>query len=572
MSFVGRLESLRELDRFEAQRVLAQRSFWPVDERLVRLALTIRQAPPYPAPGSTLLVSVSDTAERKTLWVLERVAHADGCPFRNRALAAQRIAERLVARDLLLFGPAGDPLASGAWCARPHWVEGVGHDVALDGESIGASFLLASASLALGVPVPPTVAASSSLAPDGTLGAVGRIVEKVAFIDESALGVTTLFVHASQRDHAREGLRSGRVEVVGVTTGSELLRWVFPGLKERSLPEAWQAPEAARGAAERLFALALVPTGSLLAWRQLARAADLLAIQLGSDDSAGRKAAFVREIFRRHAGDPGPLSDLPPADTDALPLPLRLNISAHLVQAAADSWSGIDAAVDKARRVLPARLTDCHAEHLKVRGAIGRALSHARRYDEAGPWLEATVEAWLGLYEPRHASHALSEAIRVRGILRDRGALERLEAIAGQLVSDPDVSLDSLAYLSLGLGRAYVLAGDALRGRHHLDASPLAAEVTRDDVRRCRKRWLANAADAADERESAARLRESLLDTTGEPVDDAMIKLDEVLIRGVDPTLILDEVRERAPHLVATLGSGTQGHELALRLVREYPY
>lgn len=578
MSLDDLLAALSGCDEPELRRVFSHPWIWPRDAgEADGLSARGLAEPATPAPGRTLLVSVSDTAARRTLWALGLGTTERTVPFGRDAESARLIAERLVLRDLPVLPDARRALRPDAWRALAIHVDGPGADRALDGDSFGASFLLAAASIALGRGVGARFAASARLLPDGTMGPVGRIGEKAQLVARCALGVDTFYVHSSDVDLARRGISNDRVRVVGVTSARELLELVFPGFDAiHSLPAPWRGMDAARAAAEHLFSVAVGRGTSLFASKPLARLADLLVVHLGSDPLAGR-AAFARQVFARHAAIDAPLTPLTDAEASSLPEPLRLAVTAHVVQAAADTWDGIDDALALGAANLPVRLTACHADHLKLRGAMGRAFAHAKRYPTAADWLEETVDAWFRLLLPAEASYALCELARVRGILRDAPGLERAEALVERAAADPAMSLDSLGFMALALGRAWTLSGQPGRGLARLDESSLGAEVTRADVQATRHRWKAIALEALGLSEQARQERASFEEARAkdggmEPLDAAMLALERTVGSGADPMPAVERVRAARPRMVQVLGAGLDGSALAECLVREYPY
>ncbi|MBK6517245.1 MAG: hypothetical protein IPG04_24775 [Polyangiaceae bacterium] len=245
---------------------------YPHDPDLAALAKRRGLEPPAaPLAGATAFVTVTEGGVRTSLYVLApRDPHQGSLPtpFGEEARRAVEVAHELVARDL-------DALSRAARRSGAHLQatliarSGAGVDQLIEGPSMGLSVALATASLLLERPLPPTLIASAEVTGAGQVRGVGGLGDKLALLANSALGVTTVIVAADQVEPRRERLGfpvptaahpSGARRATSAGPGARLLNGAIrPGGLCRD-------PSHAR-AAQRLFDLVL--SGAPAGWADL---------------------------------------------------------------------------------------------------------------------------------------------------------------------------------------------------------------------------------------------------------------------------------------------------------------
>ncbi|MES2639715.1 MAG: hypothetical protein V4850_09535 [Myxococcota bacterium] len=264
---------------------------------------------------------------------------------------------------------------------------------AIRDRSYELSVALWRASRWMGLPVPTDLWASACVGDDGALGPVLGLPKKAAAVPPGA----TLVVWAGQAGEAR---RAG-ITVIAVTTlaGAIDALWptpVFPPLAADVADAAWTYTLRRRGRRP---------------WRAIAAGIERLAAAHPKDE-----LTVAARVARRHGGEAVPLEDC--ADLMArLPLAVRLECGAHLLQGLADGGTEGWEPVAEGWAGLVAPATDLFPPHLFVMGALGRLYASWRRYDRAVAWLDRAIAGWFALHEPGEAAHALCERLRVEAIL-----------------------------------------------------------------------------------------------------------------------------------------------------------
>jgi hypothetical protein len=555
--------------------------------------LGLPASPPPSKPGEALLVSVSSTAAtesvRTGLWRLRRSGDSDSAvrPFGKELAACLQTAERLAARTLPYLAGL-HPLARGHWTADYLWSEGPGRDSQLDGASYGASSLIAVASLIMGVPAPADLAASASLLTNGMggpvrLGPVGQLEHKIRVLAGSALGIRRLVVAEEQGADAKNLVerQAWDAEVLALSTVDGLFDVVWSDW-EPVLQEQWRDVEQATRLARKLFFFVLEGNARqprpVLSWRGVRHAAERVSEWLPPEAQGARAEAwFASRVAARHCGEPD--VEIPWPDDSvqaALPRPVRVRYLAHVVQSALDGNSThLPDIVEKALAI-KTPIVECHEVDLEFLGALSRALSGLRRYQESVRLLGDVVDGWIGLNQAARSSYALSELIRVMGILEDKGGLQSAR-LAGRIASfeeAPETSDESRAYVRFALGRAFATVGDAARAIQELEAPVLDPARIPGNLYAARTRWLARALDLLGETQRADALRRELRVQWGDDSDVArLIALDRARRERLDLRPPLDRLRALSLQGMAPLFDDSLTDEAqAERILREYPY
>lgn len=524
---------------------------WPVDGELERAALALGlEKPPAPSIGQVLLVSVGDGFEQTVLWRLDRVrGEPREVNFVGKAEESCNLARRLITRDLP-FVHDTDPLhRPTTWGATPVWVEsskGRSLPRALDGTSFGLSMCLAYASLVLGLPVPPDMVASAEVDASGAVTGVGGLKAKIGAIAHGALGIRRLLVAKAQEAQATALVaEQGRASlaVTAVRTVADAIRLAFPHWQE-AMAERWSDPSFAYRSAEVLYRLALGSDPVLLSWQVVEETSRALEARLASDGTergrvARERAALALRIAARHEGKTARIEWPREADLEHLPRTVRLTVLSHVVQSAADLDDEL--ARTYAERALPLAgpMGDRDAGAARLLGSVGRAMASCGDYRPARDVLAEAIETWIALFEEDRMSHALSEWLRVTGILGELEALRTARAGWFARFHEHNRTDDtSRAFVMQSLGRALVQAGEPEAGCEVLRAGshwPLTPEHLQD----ARNRWLARAMRECGDDAGA----NGLVDSMRESDQRWLAELDRALKAGDDASAALEGLR-----------------------------
>lgn len=490
---------------------------WPTSPRLREKAVKLgfgaatRAAP----PGELLLVAARPGEEVGSLWRLRPDANARSAHFVGDAAASLALARRVTLRDLSIL--TGLTRRAPKWCAEK--VVNTDDERALLGTSFGLAMCLGHASSMLGLTVPANVLASAEVRSDGTLVPVGYLPAKVACLVEHALGVTRLLVASEQVDEARgllakyAGALHGRgVEVVGAPSVRDAFRIVFNDIEDVLLARWRNDVVTARAAVEDLWRATVLKRSNLLTWKGVQLAASRLKETLSMEDpSAARRAEIVAKVAGRHQNQRGILLDYPSEEElERMSRPIRTEYLAHVVQSAADHEADVERAREyvariKGRAPEPA---ECHAEDLKLRGAMGRAMARYKTAAECERWQRDTVEGWFAIDHGHEASYALSAWLNVcedRDIEVPVGAVDDL---VRRFDDDPRAEGLSRAHTRLAAARMFVLRGDGGLALHWLD--PGEGFNIEDYLPGEALRWRARAHDIAMRPDAADAAREQL--------------------------------------------------------------
>lgn len=320
---------------------------------------------------------------------------------------------------------------------RPH--------VALDGASAGLAFALSVSSRALNHPLPARFAAVAEVdargrtAPVSDAGFVGKVGALAAW----APAVDTLLVHPANAPAAEAAARAmgAEVSVVPVETVAGAIDAVWGDAIAAEIEAQGRASETRAELVDAVFRLALMPHADVPAWRPVAlagaRALEGWGAALQADERLRLRVATA--IAARHAHLPGqPFPTLPDAMLLRQPLPLRLELVAHAVQACTDTGTP---SIDEAMRLVERHLrvdTEATVGHLKLLGALGRLQSVTGRTAAA---LDSARTAARGHFERcayEQVSYPLCEWLRLAAAAGDRGSFgeaselaDRVRALAG---------------------------------------------------------------------------------------------------------------------------------------------
>lgn len=463
-------------------------------------------AAPDPPVGWVLLVSVEPVRGGSASLLAygegdypDLVRQERPAGFGREANTACESARRAVLRDLPLLPPATS-LGRPRECA-PVRLYAEGSERALhDGPSFGLAMLLAEASHLVGVPVPGDVCALAALGDGDSIVGVGELERKLAVVCLSALGVRRVFVAGPQEEEAKETVaRLGwEGEILPAGAPPDVLESVFPDLHERVA--ALYPDDKLDSVAQRAFELALESPPYILGWEGARAFAELVLARLpdGHDD-ARRCLRFAAAVAARHSGEDALIEWPDAAWLAGMHRRVRGLVLANAVQSAADARERAVAEGYLSRAT--ARLSERGEEdegEIRLLGAIGRCRAALGDLGGALRDLERAVEGWFASARGRGASYALSELLRVCGLMADKESLYGVEkrwiARFTEEVSD---DLVSLGFVTFGLGRARLLCGDVERALELLVDDALDWGAAPGHLQASRLRWLARARFAA---------------------------------------------------------------------------
>lgn len=423
--------------------------------------------------GRTWLLA-ADSQGRGSIWALalENGPWVDA-GFKARARDAAWEAHELARWFALTSRPASEltvpPGGTFVWWDGPANTRDP--SVSLEGASFGLALLLASVSRRLGLALPPDLACTGVVGPDGALRGVGGLRGKIGALASFAerprrfpapacgpVAIHRLLVPSSS---AREAVshRTERgfvdLEVIGVDSVTRAAEVAFGAAELRSAQIRACGGEEDR-VAGRLFELALADAPGFLPWETIAGIA--VAIERGATtDSARREARVAGAIAGRHAEQP---RGLPAGAWEWLadyPRAVALRLVAHIVQGSADScdpdWEG----VSRRAQVAVGSGEPCDGT-ARVLGALGRLHGAWMRYDDAAAILRHAVCAWRSLRSGENASYAVCEWLRIAGFLQGGALAPALEA-ARECLDHPKLPPHSADYVRLALVRARSASG-----------------------------------------------------------------------------------------------------------------
>ncbi len=483
--------------------------------------------PEPPAVGETVGVTLSP----RVLWRLTPRGGGRGTPLVGAAADAAWRAPRLV-------------LSAVPWVGRVEHLRhprpvGVVHVAAegplpgaIDGGSMGLALCLAHASMIVDEAVPTEVIALAGVALDGRLEPVDGLDEKLDWVRRTAPAVGRILVAEGQL-----GADGSGVERVG--TLREALTAVWPDLDARLADRLADDPALQAEVARELRRLVLASGAPLVSWEAVACTARRLG-EVARDQAVRRDAELAYRVASRHEGRPAPL-DLPrDAHAWVRQRGTRLRLLAQWVQSHADGPD--DRAAMQAAEQARAEVAEDRqrtAGDAMLLGAIGRALASAGELERALDVLEEATGLWFDLYREPDATYALSELIRVAGVLGRRDVVARGAGWAERVASRAETGRVSMAFVHLALIRAWVQLGEAERALERCAAGEADAPDLPVHLRDSRRRWRARALDAASRPVQADAVRDRVMSA---PFTH-LAGLDRALRDGADPGPLLDLLR-----------------------------
>jgi hypothetical protein len=550
--------------------VLASPWCWPVDPELSLLALQRRPAGPDPVMvGETCVVSVHGSGA--VLWRLVPAVSGhpvDAATLVGSAAETADLAWLLAARDLPKLGTFRPLETRRTWHARALAKHGdQGGSRFLDGRSFGLALFLASASALLERALPGDLIALGELSLAGEVRPVGGLSLKLEALAAWVAGVTRVIVAPEQESEARsklDALGSG-ISVLGVKYLSDAAKIAFQGLDDETF-DGWQDEASASETLESLFRQVLDRRSMVLGWRSIASTAASLQRRFAHDGEALERARFVESIARRHEGMG--FAPLPwPSDGWLLtcPRPIRLRVVAHVLQSATDGFEPeLVSWADRALALVEPDPMERHAGDLDLLGAVGRALAAAGEHGRAVEVLRQAVDGWMSIQRPEASSFALSELLRVLGVLRRSDEIDAaLSTWVSRFEVDPSADVQSRAFVAFAAGRALILCDRWAEGLERITDGRARWDLAPPHLVRSRLRWQARALAAMHRHEEAAAKRALL--TPGPP---AASEDEYPLLARLDVALE-DPMCDPRP-LLQELIVHPQGREVA-RIVGEAP-
>jgi hypothetical protein len=430
--------------------------------------------------GKTLLVTVSDCSAG--VWAIGIEPCGPLVPFRNSAVRAWHDAAAAISRSLVALWdvpsevtlPEGavrlDVLARAGLTGRP--------EQALDGDSFGLSFFLAIASVCLGVPVKPSVAASAAIDPEGNLHPVDpdTLADKVLAIAELAPSVTTFIVHHDQRATAANAIRSlglSHLAVRGARRAEETLPHAVTRSPRALLSAAGRAQETRVRVVEKLFQLTVTGRKTVTRWTPVEETCRFALVKWKTVSRRERwYLRFVEAVAARHERNAGRIPAFDKRHLSGRSAAERLSIVANYVQHSTDTGRPAPREVLRMARAYLPKPRDAHAPHAKVMGSLGRLCAVTGRPREAVTWQKKAVSVLFASNAHVTASHQFAEWYRLAGALGSDTEFQAADAmLQGAMIGRFEPTGE--AYVQLGRCQALVALGrqgEAIDGLRRLCA------------------------------------------------------------------------------------------------------
>lgn len=569
---------------------------WPTedDPEALRRAqdLSSTNGPPTLRPGDTLLVAVD--ASGPSLWLpldeaAEPPAALPNAIFGREAKSAWKDSVVGLQRSLPLLweslSRASTPPERAVRIGAVPVPGSAPHIEVLEGRSFGLSFLLALASRVLSLPLPADLIASAAVAVDGRLLGVGALEQKVRVLQEFAPRIGRILVATEDLETARNAVAGTSIEVVSLGHASKVFDLVFGAKLVDSLVDAGGDPTRRSLIVESFFRLAMGGRGQLLDWKPVERAASLALkrwTELGREERI--RLELARDVSARHEGSHEPAS-MPAAEwIESLPLPLRQQLAASLVQHSADTGGPVPREIERfARTLLGPTTRNAHLPELRLRGALGRLLAVTGRLVEALGLQREAALAFLDLLHPEDVSYPLAEWYRLAGVLSERDSLLEADRVRRRVLQLGGFGLWGDPYVDLARSKALVLLGyddgefPAERLRKIAADSSIPSHV-RWSGARWHARWLAVRGDDDASRSILESMR-SAAEADGRDAPQArrfwlLASLDRALRAG-DASVAVDylgRLQEMQPGLFANLMGAEDPGTATERVALHYPY
>lgn len=524
---------------------LRRPSCWPCEVRLAERARALGAAPDRPEVGRTLAVSVGP----RVLWDVAP-AMAGAVPLLGEAARAAWRAPRVTASALPLVRRLRALRSQVGLGLAPVWAEEPA-PVALDGGSLGLALCLAHASRLLDRPVPAAVVGCAAVDDRGRLDVVEALPDKLDWIWQNALGVQTVLVAEAQADVVVPGLR-----VVGASTLKEALRVAFPDVDQQFAASVREDPALAAEVARELRRMVTGGRQQLASWGFVAETAAILLAEC-RDPDVRREAELARSIASRHEGRVAVLANPLTEGAATMERSARLRWLAQWVQSCADAEHDEPAreAVAEARGHVAEAGERTDADAILL-GAMGRALAAIGEASAAVAPLEQAVQLWWALESEAESTYALSELVRVAGVLGDVALVERGDQWRAEVAARPEADPVSVLFVTASAIRAWVQVGHVERAQElveGLDAD--TAELAPRHLRESMLRWRARLLDGRGRHAEADTVRASMV----EGIYASLAALDRVRRDAVDPA-------EALARLQADPGKGHEVRRLLKRL------
>lgn len=567
---------------------------WPAaDTEAGRRARAWRRAPA-PVVGAVLVLAVDD---------LRGAAYAVGATDEGRAVAWapgvrdtwQRAVGAAAASLPLLWRPL---CRLEALPPTAHLIGAVqvgsrdGRHVALDGTSAGLAFALSVSSRALNHPLPARFAAVAEVDARGRTAPVcdAGFPGKVAALRAWAPAVDTLLVHPDNVVAAEAAVKAtgGDIPVVPVETVAGAIHAVWGDAIAAEIEAQGRAPETRADLVDAVFRLALMPHAAVPAWRPVAlagaRALDGWGASLPPDELLRLRVATA--IAARHAHLPGqPFPTLPDEMLQRRPLPVRLELVAHAVQACTDTGTP---PVEAAMRLVEGHLQvglEATVGHLKLVGAFGRLQSVTGRTDQALDSARSAARGHFERFAYDQVSYPLCEWLRLAAAAGDVAAfdeasqlVERVRALAGSRDIGEWFMRSAHAY-----GAARLLADsvagapDSAETVRALEGIVAASRGGRSQVRSAQASRALHLLALAEADDAGRARRREALDALEDPTGAWLADLDAGT-RGLPDAppvqVTLDRLQRAAPQTLAHLMAAPlpDGCVRAEYIARYYPY
>jgi len=555
---------------------------WPRDPILQERAEALgAQRPPALEPGQVVLVSWNPSAKRAALWTTVPSGTRPAVHFIRTAEEAMQLARRVAVGRLAVLVPHAPLEGTGQQQAHCVWRSGDGSDTALDGASFGLAFAIAEVSRVLELPAPSDVCTTAVVNPDGSLGRVEGLQEKLRVVFEAGLGIKKFVVAACQEREAEkirdvlatELIVNDPVQVVGAWTVAEALDCAFDG----RLVEAWTARWTTEGrreeAVQAVFHLALHGTSLTLSWSGVAKAARLLANYEGHPELRTR-CNVAAQIADRHSGNAiNSRIKWDESWLSQLRRPLRLKALAHIVQSANDSCDPFwvhDAT--QALSLLPGERDD-GSDELHLIGALARLYASWSHDDDAWSLFQRAVGGWIELGLEEQASHALSGLLTLAAVMPSDPLRESFaESAVAAFERCPRVSGMSRAFVGISLARWL-----EARNQPALANKAIAASTNPDTPAHLRGMRARIATRLARQLGDSAAVEHELSSIGGDAdistYQRHLMTLDAALHAGGDPAAAVAALRADAfaGRYIERI-EGTQPESLALAIQRRFPY
>jgi tetratricopeptide (TPR) repeat protein len=434
----------------------------------------------------------------------------------------------------------------------------------------------------LALPHPPSFLAFGELSDDGRIQPMPEVdvVRKALLQRASSLPVMVLVSPELAVAFRGDPEIPARC-VLGVTDFSEALLGM--GLAEQAREGALWAENLDVGwTVERLFTLALESSSVPCGWPVLGALAVGLLRRL-REPVLRWKAAFVRDVARRHGGEPARIDGLTDDLLEAFPVEIRLRLLAHMLQSAADGDPGkIPEYAEVCRQELEHRTASLSPGRAVLHGALGRALAAVGRYEDALLPLRQAMEDWQRL-DPASASYPLCELLRLLGILGRRDSLDDLESRVRPFLEQRPSTV-SASFVALAWGRALEQVGDHAAAAAILDQETFF-QTAPEHVRTARLRWLASAQRHQGKATEAATIL-SKLEALGDTDQLHLARRDQARAQGASEAeleaialaLLESSGGDEAKNTLASLAPGLEVRwavrrlDLLDRLCKEYRY